>query len=480
METPATRSTRRQARHALAGCLALLTVATSSLLAAGAPPAKRRPRASRITPVVEAYRRAAPAVVNISTITPVETGLRMFGGGDDPFREFMPRLLRRTVPVTSLGSGFLIHADGYLVTNAHVVRRARKITVTLADKSSFEADVVAANSAHDLAVLKVRDAGSRTFHFLRLGRSDDLLVGETVIVIGNPFGYQNTCTTGVLSALSRKIELRPGVVHDRLIQIDAAVNPGNSGGPLLNVNGELIGINTAIRSDAEGIGFAIPVGLLADDLPRLLDFERLNRVVFGLTVARRHTPAGKRLVVASVAPGSPAAEAGCRVGDCVLALNGKPLKHLPHFQIAMLGIDPGATARLRCLRAGKTVRFDVTVKARPKPDGGALAEGLFGLHLKALTEELARRLRLPVEAGLLVTRVEQGSPADELGIRRGDVVFQLGRWYVTDLDRVGAILEDVEPGGTLRVGIIRGRVRAWASLKARKPRAPSSRPKFRL
>jgi len=463
-------------------CRRLLLLLSAALPAAApaAGPATRPARSLRVTPVVEAYRRASPAVVNISTVRPVQMNWRMFGLTDDPFEEFLPRLFRRTVPATSLGSGFLVHPDGYIVTNAHVVRRARKITVTLADESAFSADVVAANSEHDLAVLKVRGAGDRRFDFLPLGRSDDLMIGETVIAIGNPLGYQNTCTTGVLSALDRKLEFRGGVAYDRLIQIDAPINPGNSGGPLLNIAGDLIGINSAIRADAQGIGFAIPVDLLAADFPKLLDFERLNRVVFGLTVARRHTPAGKRLVVASVAPGSPAAEAGCRVGDCVLALNGKPLKHLPHFQIAMLGIDPGATARLRCLRAGKTVRFDVTVKARPKPDGGALAEGLFGLHLKALTEELARRLRLPVEAGLLVTRVEQGSPADELGIRRGDVVFQLGRWYVTDLDRVGAILEDVEPGGTLRVGIIRGRVRAWASLKARKPRAPSSRPKFRL
>ncbi len=455
------------------------------LLSAGAwaQPAGAPGRTLRVTPVVKAYRKASPAVVNISTERPVEVGWRMFGLEDDPFEEFFPKLFRRTVPVTSLGSGFFVHPAGYIVTNAHVVRRARKITVMLSDKSSFKADLVAANSEHDLAVLKIRDdadrpAGRRRrrkFDFLPLGRSDDLMIGETVIAIGNPLGYQNTCTTGVLSALDRKLEFRGRRVYDKLIQIDAPINPGSSGGPLLNIVGELIGINTAIRADAQGIGFAIPVDLLTADFPKLLDFERLRRVVFGLTVVQRHTKGHDELVVTAVAPGSPAEKAKCKAGDRLVAMDGKPLKQLPQYLIPMLQAVPTAKVRLRCLRDGKRIDIEIKVGARPRPDGAALAKGLFGLEFKVLTPEFSRRLRLPVEAGLLVRGVEGGSPAGKLGIRRGDIVFQLGRWYVTDLDKVGAILEDTRPGDALRVGIIRGQVRAWATMSARKPPSPKVR-----
>jgi len=456
--------------------LTVLTFLVLATVLSAEPVPKRGPRSRRVTPVVAAYRKARPAVVNISTLAPMQMGRRPFGAGDDPFEEFMPRFFRRTVQVTSLGSGFLIHPDGYLVTNAHVVRRAQKITVTLSDKSSFQADVVSANSKHDLAVLKIRDAGKRKFACLPLGRSDDLMIGETVLAIGNPMGYENTCTTGVLSALSRKLEFRGGVVYDRLIQVDAPINPGNSGGPLLNINGELIGINTAIRPDAQGIGFAIPVDLLMEDLPRLLDFERLQRLVFGATIAQRHVGDGDELYVAAVEPGSPADEAGCKVGDTLTAMDGRTLTQLPEYQIAMLRAIPTQTVRLACLRKGKPVAATVKIGARPKPDGAALALKLFGLKFKVITAKYARQMRLPVDWGLQVTSVADGSPADELGVRRGDIVFQLGRWYVTDLDRVGMALEDVPFGEALRIGLLRGRTRTWLPIQARETKPKASPP----
>jgi len=417
----------------------------------------------RMTPVVEAYRRVSPAVVNISTQRLVEMRWRLFGGLDDPFEEFFPK---RKVPAISLGSGFLIHEDGYVVTNAHVVRRAEKITVTLVDKSSYAAEVVAAYESHDLAVLRIQDAKGRKFDFLPLGRSDDLMIGETVIAIGNPLGYQNTCTTGVISAVDRKLEFRGGVSYSGLIQIDAPINPGNSGGPLLNIAGELIGINTAIRADAQGIGFAIPVDTLTAEMPKLLDFERLNRVVFGLELRQHRTDEGVELVVESVAAGSPAAEAGCKVGDRLVRLNGEPVSQLPDYQIAMLSARPGLEVVLQCRRGDELVDLRVTVQPRPKPDGEALALRLFGLKLRQVTPGLARRLSLRLEAGLLVTGVVANGPAARLGIRRGDVIFQLGRWYVTDLDRVGSILEDVQPGDRVGIGILRGNARMWSTITA--------------
>ena len=452
------------------GAATLLLAAGLVASAAGKATGQVRPTRKnlRVTPVVEAYRRASPAVVNISTRRLVRMGWRLFGFHDDPFKDFGPRFFGSAVPTVSLGSGFVIHPAGYLVTNAHVVRRAEKITVTFPDKRTYQAEVVAANTADDLAVLRIVTGGTRRFRHLRFGRSDDLMIGETVIAIGNPLGYQNTCTTGVISALGRTLRFKDGREYGGFIQTDAPINPGNSGGPLLNILGELVGVNTAIRADAEGIGFAIPVDRLLEDIPKLLDFERLNRVLFGLAVRQRHTEAGEELVVVSVAPGSPAAEAGCRVGDRLVALDGVALRQLPDYQVPMLEARPGRLVRLECRRAGRPIRLVVQVKPRPKPDGAALAAALLGVELRTVNRELARRLGLSVSAGLLVTSVEARSPAYRVGIHRGDVIFQIGRWYVTDLDRLGAILEDVPPGSTLYIGIIRGNVRAWASVTTRK------------
>ena len=291
---------------------------------------------------------------------------------------------------------------------------------------------------------------------------------EPVVAVGNAYGYEHTVTQGIISALHRAVQVDEAQDYDDLIQTDASINPGNSGGPLLNIAGELIGINTAIRPDAQGIGFAIPVDLLTNDLARLLDFERLNRVVVGLSVRQRRTSSGDQLVVTSVTPGSPAAQAGCRVGDRLLALDGRPVRQLPDYQIPMLSARAGQKVRLKCLRGGKTVQVVIQVKARPKPDGAALARRLFGLELQTLTPEIARRLRLAVGRGLLVTAVQRNGPAHRLGLAAGDVIFQLGRWQVTDLDDVGAVLEDVEPGTLLRIGYVRGNIRFWTLIRARR------------
>jgi serine protease Do len=457
-----------------------LTVLAAAIAAlAGAARAAPPPDARRVTPVVEVYRKSAPAVVNISTQMLVRTGPDLFAE-EDPFEELIPRLFGPPVPMTSLGSGFLIHPDGYVVTNAHVVRRAQKITVTLADKSTYPAAVVAASADHDLAVLKVQDPKQRRFAFLPLGRSDDLMIGETVIAIGNPFGYQNTCSTGVISSLDRTLEFRGGTAYRGLIQTDAPINPGNSGGPLLNAAGGLIGINSAIRADAQGIGFAIPIDAFTRDLPGLLDFERINRVVCGLAVRQQHLDAGDELLVSAVVPQSPAARAGLKVGDRLLELEGKPLVQLPDYQVAMLAAKPAATVRLQCLREGKKVEATVKLEGRPKPDGAALAGRLLGLELREMTPDTARRLGLSADSGLPIAAVEPGGPAAQIGLRRNDVLFQLGRWYVNDLDGVGAVLEDVPPGQVLRIGIIRGNIRAWTSIQARRiDTAPEPPPRTR-
>ena len=441
----------------------ILSMMALSVPAAAQGPA---PPAPRVTPVVLAYRKARPALVNIASRETVSRSANPFGV--DPFDAIFPNPFSRRVPVQSLGTGVVIHPAGYVVTNAHVVRHGQKITVTLHDDKKYPARIISTDRALDLAILKVQLPKGAVLHPLPLGRSDDLMVGETVIAIGNPLGYANSLTTGVISAVGRDLEFRGGVKIAGLIQTDAPINPGNSGGPLLNVHAQWIGINTAIRADAQNIGFAIPVDILARELPGLLDFEGINRVVFGAKIAQRRRETGPEVHVVSVSPHTPAASA-LRAGDRVVSLDGKPVRQIPDFSCPMLSAKAGEKVRMTVRRGDKEVAVTIALTAKPRPDGKRLAEGLFGMTLRPVTPALVRSLRLPVDRGLLVVGIDAGSPAARLGVSLKDVLFQVGRYYVKDLDALGIILEEIRPGDRVRVGIVRGNVRAWASLAARRP-----------
>ncbi len=442
-----------------------VAISFAVLLVVGVPAGGVEPDDPRLTPVVLAYRKARPAVVNISTEKIVRVKFGFFGG--DFFEDIFPSPRTRRVPVQSLGSGFVINTAGYIVTNAHVVQRAEKITVTFPDGSEYQARAISSDPNHDLAVLKIEPAAGVKLAHLPLGRSDDLMVGETVIAIGNPLGFANTLTTGVISAIDRTASLRGDVEIRGLIQTDAPINPGNSGGPLLNVKGELIGVNTAIHARAQNIGFAIAVDRLADELVHLLDFERLNRAIFGAVVTQRRVAGQDELYVTNVRKGTPA-DGKLRIGDRVVALNGEPMRQISDYVCVMVGVEPDSTVKIKCIRNGTERLVEVTMKAKPRPDGKALARRLFGLTLRPVTPELARTYRLTIGRGLLVVGVEANSPANRLGIEVRDVVFQMGRLYATDLDGLGMILEDVQAGQKMQIGIVRGNVRAWAPITARK------------
>ncbi|MFW6133755.1 MAG: trypsin-like peptidase domain-containing protein [Planctomycetota bacterium] len=439
--------------------------AAAATLAPLAPAGAAPDENPRITPVVRAYRRVRPAVVNITAEKIVTT---RFGIGGDPFSKVFPSPFRRRVPVRSLGSGFLIHPDGYLVTNAHVIRRAQKVSVTLhGDDKPRPARVISADVDHDLAVLKIDPPDGEPLAYLPLGRSDDLMVGEPVIAIGNPMGYANTLTTGVVSGIGRTLEFDQGVTYRGLIQTDTPINPGNSGGPLLNVRGELIGVNTAIRADAQNIGFAIPVDALAAELSGLLDFEQINRVVFGATVRQRHTDDGDTLVVTDVRADTPA-DGRLKVGDEIVALNGRQIHQIPGFTCGMLSVEAGTSVRLGCRRGGEPRTVEVPVVAKPKPDGRALARRLLGMTVRTVTPELAERLTLPADRGLLIVGVSEGGPAHKLGLRLKDILFQVDKYYVADLEDLGMVLEGVQPGRRIRIGIIRGRQAVWLVVRTRR------------
>ncbi len=418
------------------GAWTVISILTAA--AVGQEPAGRDPRR---TPVVDVFERCRDAVVNISTARVVK--MRSLGPGsifDDIFEFGGPRQHGRRVQ--SVGSGAVVHEAGYIVTNAHVVAQATDVQVTFADKQTLPAELVAADAEHDLAVLRVKPP--RPLTPVRLGRSNDVLVGESVVAIGNPLGLQHTVTTGIVSAVGRDLQFSEEVVYRGLIQTDAPINPGNSGGPLLNINGDLIGINTAIRGDAQNIGFAIAVDRLWELLPNLLDIER-RRVRFGLQVGGADTR------VLAVRPDSPAAKAGLVAGDRIVRFNGQGLRNGIDYYVHLLGEEPGNEVQLAVQRGTQALDVTVPLEVVPPPDGRALAARLFGLELTEVPEELRRRYDLPPTVGLMVEGVERGSPAERARIRRGDLVLRFDRLPVRTLKEVGSALEQAEPGD--RIGV---------------------------
>jgi serine protease Do len=391
--------------------------------------------------------------------------VRPFFGFDlpDVFRREFGDLFRpRRYVSGSLGSGAIISPRGYIVTNAHVVQRAEKIIVTLADESQHEAELVSADPDADLAIIKIET--DRPLTAIPLGTSADLMIGETVIAVGNPFGYQHSVTTGVVSALDRTLEPAQGARYEGLIQTDAPINPGNSGGPLLNIRGELIGINTAIRAGAQGLGFAIPVDEVREIMVGLLNLRRPGSPWLGV-LFRTDTPG--RAVVETVEPDSPAEKAGLRPGDRIVRLDGKTPANVIELETMLLEREVGREVRLALDRGGRALEKTVRLAAAPQPDGEQLARERFGLQLQELDRDLAATMRLWADRGLLVAGTDPDSPAREAGLRSGDVIVQVDRYRVTDLDTLGMLLSMVEKGDRIRFYVVRRRTLAQVVLEAR-------------
>jgi len=440
-----------------AACVTVTAAAADESAETGPPPVDRR------TPVVRAVERAAPSVVNLST-KQVRV-VRPFFGFDlpDVFRREFGDLFRpRRYVSGSLGSGAVISSRGYIVTNAHVVQQADEIIVTLSDESQHRAELVSADPDADLAIIKIET--DRPLAAIPLGTSRDLMIGETVIAVGNPFGYQHTVTTGVVSALDRTLEPGGGARYEGLIQTDAPINPGNSGGPLLNIRGELIGINTAIRAGAQGLGFAIPVDKVREIMIGLLNIRRPGSPWLGVTF-RTDTPG--RAVIEAVEKDSPAAKTRLRPGDRVVRLDGKTPANVIELEAMILERRVGDEVRLAVQRAGRIVETTVRLAAAPKPDGAKLARRLFGLHLQPLDPDLAATMHLAVDRGLLVAGTDPDGPAREAGFKSGDVIVQVDRFRVADLDTLGTLLAGVERGDRIRFYVVRGRTVAQAILEAR-------------
>jgi serine protease Do len=411
-------------------------------------------QAQRTTPTVRVFQQASPAVVNLSTTKIVKLTSPFHGGGlfDDVFN-FPSRRGPRSYKTHSVGSGFLIHADGYIVTNAHVVDQAAECEVIFADGTKLEAMEVAIDRRSDLAVLKVK--AKRPLPYLTLGRSDDLMQGETVIAIGNPLGYAHTITTGIVSALDRELRFDQDLVYSGLIQTDASINPGNSGGPLLNILGELIGINTAIRGDAQNIGFAIPVNKLHEKLPEMLDIERIRRVAFGVHFEGPGGGTDKGVRIGRVTPETPAAAAGVRAGDVLLAIDNRPTPTFVEAFGLLARTPPAHSVKLDLLRTGgKRESVEVMLAAIPKQDAGLLMKKRFGIGVREISKADLKRLGLRRQIGLIVTSVERAAAARS-GPAEGDIVTKFGGWPVSTLDDLAHLLDQVKRGDRIRIQLFR-------------------------
>jgi len=434
-----------------------LVAALVPLFAAGdgpLPRAEQRPASERRTPVVAAVEKSRGAVVNVAA----EELVRVRKGGDVAqsfFDEFFGRPReRRGYAVTSLGSGVIVSPEGFVLTNAHVVERGARFRVQLLDGRELGAQVLGIDAGTDLAVLRVETKDK--LPYLPAGRSDDLMIGETVIAIGNPFGLSHTVTTGVVSALHRKVTSGERSLFDT-IQTDASINPGNSGGPLVNILGQLVGVNTAILGDRNaGIGFAIPIDRALRVAEDLIRHGEVREAWLGLSVTDQPLKSDLvgadrfRVLVTAVEPGSPAQAAGVRKGDIVEAVGDQAVESAQEYRFRIRDVPPGGTARLSLSRGG--TRLTASVKTIE----------LSGDRMDAmLAERTGIQVREEKGTGgtiVVVRSVQRPSPAAEVGMQPGDWIREVNSREVATLRDWHKATAQAHRSGRLVILVQRGYV----------------------
>jgi serine protease Do len=402
----------------------------------------------RETPVVLAVRKVGPAVVNISSQQQMSHTVSPFGRNpffDNFFRDFFERGPQQR---SSLGSGVIIDGKlGYILTNAHVIEKATNIKVVLQDEREFEVRIVGVDADSDLAVLQI--APDTALPTVDMGNSDDIMIGETIVAIGNPFGFSHTVTTGVVSALNRSIKADQRVYHD-FIQTDASINPGNSGGPLLNINGELIGINTAIYAKAQGIGFAIPINTAKRIVSDLIQHGHVIQAWVGLIVQDVDARMAEYLnlkdlrgvLVTQVEEESPAAQAGLRAGDMIVAFNRRKTVNTGEYLAGLRSISAGDTTAVTRWRDGRLAELKIRTATYPMERAPELAWRRLGVRVTDVDPALRRRFRLSVDQGLVITEVRPESHLARVGAAPGDILVQIDdQKTVTETDFMTAIVK---------------------------------------
>jgi len=397
---------------------------------------------SRQTPVVQAVKKVSAAVVNISSEYEVRDRVNpFFHFQSDPFfRDFFDRGFERKRKLTSLGSGVIIDGErGLILTNEHVIVKTGTITVVLNDGREFKANIVGADPQTDLAVLRINT--SELLPSIEMGNSSDIMIGETVIAIGNPFGFSNTVTTGVISAVNRSFRTGEKEFHD-FIQTDASINPGNSGGPLLNINGELIGINTAIYAEAEGIGFAIPINKARKIISDLITYGEVVHAWIGIIVQSidpqlslyLNVPMDYGVVVKYIEPDSPAADSGIQEGDILLTLSKSRINTIRDYEMMMRTFASGDLINLEIFRGGKTIGLQARASVFPEKLAMKLAYRLIGVNVVDIEKKNRFRQRVSAPSGVIINKIDKQSSLAKINVRAGDVIRQMDEITIKDTD----------------------------------------------
>jgi serine protease Do len=398
---------------------------------------------SRRTPIVEAVDRVHHSVVSISSEKKAESHSRW---------PFTPEENQRP-RVSGMGSGVIIDRRGYILTNHHVVDKVQGIMVQVFDGTTYPARLLQFDAVMDLAILKVNPP--RPLSAIDLGTSADLMVGETVITIGNAFGYENTVSVGIISALHRDVTLSDDQVYRNLFQTDACINPGNSGGPLINIEGQLIGINVAVRAGAQGIGFALPIDEVKKVAAELISTRRLSSTWHGVVAVEQTRGSRRSVVVAEAQPASPAEVAGLRPGDELVRIGEVPVSSTVDIERGLLDARPGAATNLTIRRGGNETSLALEVRPLPANVAGRAAGStddtvwrILGLRTLPVSTEYVSAVSTKLRGGLYVQAVLPGSPAAEAAIQKGDILLGMkvgGRhWETIRPDNILYVLRQPE------------------------------------
>ena len=415
--------------------------------------------------------KARAGVVNIRTVKSTKEGgpvFRHFFGRnpfrrEDPFRDFFGP--QREFKQRSLGSGFLIDKNGFIVTNNHVVENADQIKVRLYDETEFDAEIVGRDPKTDIALIKIKPDG-HDLKPLKLGNSDGLPVGSWVVAIGSPFGLEQTVTAGIVSAKGRIIGSGP---YDDFIQTDASINPGNSGGPLLNLDGEVVGINTAIVASGQGIGFAIPINLADGIIAQLKDTGEVSRGWLGVGI-QNLTPElaeyygleqKEGVLVTQVYEGDPADQAGIKEGDVIVGIDDNSVKTSRELSRMVAEAGVGNRMRIKLLRDGREKSVRVKLAKRPDREptlarGDARSDDL-GLRVRDIEPEIAEQLGVSADQkGVVVVQLDPESKSAQSGVRRGDIIVEINREPINNLKDYRAQIKAIDKGDTIQMLLRRG------------------------
>ncbi len=416
----------------------------------------------------------SPSVVNIRTVKTIKGGGRVFRhfsrspfGKDDPFYDFFDKFFgedrQRDFKQRSLGSGFIIDKEGYIVTNNHVVENADKIKVKLNNGKEFEAEIVGRDPNTDLALIKIKSW--RNLPVAKLGDSDALKVGQWVVAIGSPFGLEHTITAGIVSAKGRVIGSGP---YDDFIQTDASINPGNSGGPLINMKGEVVGINTAIIAGGQGIGFAIPINLAKKIVNQLKSSGEVTRGWLGVSIQDITSELaeyygledGKGVLVSEVFSGDPADEAGIKPNDIIFEVKGKKVETGRDLTRMIAETGVGERVKIKILRNGKKKTFEVKIAKREDSRISSRRttreqESELGIHVSKLTAEIARRLNIAETEGVIVVSVESGSKGVQAGVQTGDIIKEINHEKIKTVKEYNDMIGKLNKGESIEMLIKR-------------------------